>query len=121
MIYERFKDWDECRGWLLPALEHCHGSHNEDDVLVRIASGEYKLWRFEKCAVVTFFIQQPRFKAMNVFIAGGDLEDLKAQQPMMERWAVSQGCQRITSGGREGWARVFPEYEKLGVVYYKEL
>ena len=121
MIYELWKDWHECRDWLLPALEHSHGSHNEDDVLVRIASGEYKLWRFEKCAVVTMFIQYPRFKALNIFIAGGDLEDLKSRQCEIERWASSQGCARVYSGGREGWGRVFPEYAKLGVVYYKDL
>lgn len=121
MIYDRWKDWHDVREWMLPSLEHCHGSHTEDDVLVRIAHGEYKLWRFEKCAVVTFFIQQPQFKALNIFIAGGDLEELKSKQPEMERWAVSQGCKRVISGGRVGWGRVFPEYHSLGMLYYKEL
>ncbi len=50
-----------------------------------------------------------------------DLEELKSKQPEMERWAVSQGCKRVISGGRIGWGRVFPEYQSLGMLYYKEL
>lgn len=114
-------EWEAARDWLLPTLEHCHGTHNEDDVIARVITGEYKLWRFEKCAVVTMFIQYPRLKALNVFMAGGDLEDLKTKQPEIERWAREQGCTRIVSGGREGWIRAFPDYSKHGALYYKDL
>lgn len=121
MIYERWKEWHECREWLLPALDYCHGSHTEDDVILRLASGEYRLWRFEKCAVVTMFYQYPQFKVLNIFIAGGDLSDLKSHQCEIELFAARNGCARIYSGGRDGWGKVFPDYERMGALYYKEL
>lgn len=121
MIYEIWKDWHECREYILPALEYCHGSHNEDDVLALLAAGQYKLWRGEGCAVVTGFIQYPRFKAMNTIFAGGDLDGLRALQPGMETWARVQGCGRVIGGGRPGWGKVFTDYAPLGTLYYKDL
>ena len=121
MIYERFCEWQKARDWILPALDYGHGTHSEDDIIVRILSGEYKLWLFEKSAVVTNMIQWPQFRAFNVFLAGGDMEDLKSHQCEMERWAASQGCKQACSGGRDGWGRVFPEYTRAGAFYYKEI
>lgn len=121
MIRETVLSWEKYRNYLLEALEHGHGTHNEDDVLSRIITGEYKLWTFEKCAVVTFFIQYPRFKAVNLFIAGGDLEELKSVQPQIERWAVAQGCSRCVAGGRPGWERIFTDYTKNGCLFFKDL
>lgn len=120
MIFERTQEWAKARDWILPAMEHGHGTHTEDDILVRILNGEYKLWLFEKSAVVTNFIQYPQFKAFNIAMAGGDMEDLKTHQCEMERWAAAQGCKQICSGGRDGWGRVFPEYKRLAL-YYKDL
>lgn len=121
MIFERSQEWAKARDWILPALEYGHGTHNEDDILIRVLSGEYKLWLFEKSAVVTNFIQYPRFKALNIAMAGGALEDIKSRQLEIERYAAAEGCKQIIYGGREGWSRVFPELRKAGSLYYKDI
>jgi hypothetical protein len=41
--------------------------------------------------------------------------------PVIENWAISQGCETIELIGREGWARVLPGFEKQAVVLRKPL
>ena len=120
MIYEIWREWDQARKFILPALDY-HRTHSEDDVLIRLASGEYRLWRTESCAVVTCFIQYPQLKALETRWAGGELVALRALQPAIERFALSQGCREIVSTGRDGWARVFPDFKRCGAIYFKEL
>lgn len=121
MIRERVLEWEKFRDDLLKAIAEGDGSHTEDDVLARILAGEYRLWVFEKCAFVTFIWKRPQFTALYIYIAGGDLDALIAEQPNLEMWAKANGCARVYSAGRVGWERVFPDYKKLGVTYAKEL
>ena len=120
MIYEIFEEWYHARHFILPALE-LHHTHTEDDVLVRLATGEYKLWRNDKCAAVTCFIQYPQFKALEVRWGGGDLQALNELRHAIERWAALKGCKEVVSTGREGWGRVLPDYRKCGAIFYREL
>jgi hypothetical protein len=121
MIYELWLEWHKYRDPLLKAMEGCHGSHTEDDVLTRLAMGEYKLWTWENSALVTFFVVYPRFKAINMFLYGGDLVELAEKQIEVERWAAKQGVTRCVAGGREGWGKMFPDYSKHAVMYYKDI
>jgi hypothetical protein len=121
MIYKTWLKWHQYREPLLKALEQCHGSHTEDDVLVRLASGEYKLWTWEGSALVTYFVDYPQFKAINMFIYGGDLVELATKQCEVETWAAKHGAKRAVAGGREGWGKMFPDYVKHATMYYKDL
>ena len=121
MIFEQVKRWEKYREPLLKALEHCHGSHIEDDVLVRIFSGEYKLWTWEGSALVTYFCEWPQLKCLNIFIYGGDLAELASKQREVEMWAAKQGVTRIVSGGRDGWGKMFPDYTKHATMFYKDI
>jgi len=121
MIYDEWLKWSKFREPLLKALAQGYGSHTEDDVLVRIAAGDYKLWTWESAALVTYFVDYPRFKALNMFIYGGDLKELASKQAEVEAYAVRSGAKRCLAGGRVGWERVFPDYKKHAVMYYKDI
>ncbi len=121
MVHDRWLAWSSHRTELLLALEEAHGTHNEDDVLMRLASGEYRIWHRPEAVIVTHFIQWPRFSAVNVFLGAGKLEALLAMEPDIAIWAAAQGCKRIVGGGRAGWMRKLPGYQPGGISMYKDL
>lgn len=121
MIRDIVLAWEKYRPDLLAAMEHCHGTHTEDDVLVRCITGQYKFWDFGKSALVSYPVEYPQFKALNLFIAGGDLFELRAMQPTVEAYAKQCGLKRCVAGGRAGWTKIFPEYEDIGRMYIKDI
>ncbi len=93
------------RDWLNPSIEKTNGTHTEEDVFCMCATGQLKLWKFERSAAITEFTIYPRMKVLNLFLVGGDLEELKEKETTMIAYAKENGCTRITGGGRAGWAR----------------
>ena len=93
MIFETVQEWAQCREALLPAIEMTQGTHTEDDVLSAILMGNMKLWRRNRSGLVTEFSQFPRMKVINVFLAGGDLEDIMPLQAEVENYGRKNGTQ----------------------------
>lgn len=120
-VHDRWTAWESQRHGLLDALAEAHGTHSEDDVLMRIANGEYRIWHHKSAIIVTFFIQFPQFNALNVFLGAGNLEALLEMEPHIALWAAQQGCKRVVGGGRAGWMRTLPGYERGGIMMYKDL
>jgi hypothetical protein len=122
MIFETVQEWAQCRDALLPAIAMTHGTHTEDDVLGAILTGSMKLWRKGKSGLVTEFCQFPRMKVINVFLAGGDLEDVMSLQADIENYGRKNGCQRATMlAARDGWLRTIDGGQKAGVYMTKDL
>lgn len=120
-IYDRWKVWDRFRPQFLEALERCHGTHTEDDVLVRIAAKQYQIWDGTTCATVTFPVEHPQFRALNVFLAAGDVTVMVEVMDEAEKWATKNGFKRMMCGGRRGWGRAFEGAESMGELFYKDL
>jgi hypothetical protein len=100
------REWERCRPWLEAALAHDGGFHDLVDVAKAIEAGEAHFWPGERSAVVTQFWNFPRRKAVNVWLAGGDLSELVDQmRPDIEAWARAHGCTHFIIAGRPGWAR----------------
>ena len=57
--------------------------------------------------MITEVVRYPRKTALNFWLAGGDLQELKTMLAPIEQWAREQGCERITLAGRRGWERTF--------------
>jgi hypothetical protein len=122
VIFETVQEWAKCRDALLPAIEMTDGTHTEDDVLEAILTGRMKLWRRERSALVTEFCQFPRLKALNIFLAGGDLEDIMTLENDLTSYAIRNGCQRITIlAARDGWQRMFPGSKKAGMYMTRDV
>jgi hypothetical protein len=73
--------------------------------------------------VVGQTVELPRAKILNQWLAAGDLHELLAMRPLVERDAVEMGCSRLTLAGRGGWSRVLAPYgyREAGTLFYKEL
>lgn len=99
-------EWARCKPWIEAALEHDGGFHNVEDIEGYIASGSAQFWPGARSAVVTQFWNFPRAKALNYWLAGGDMEELlDDMQPVIEAWARDNGCTHIVIAGRKGWER----------------
>jgi hypothetical protein len=55
---------------------------------------------------------------MHLFLAGGDLDELKGMVPMWQSWARFNNCSKVTLAGRRGWERALKDQGwKADLVY----
>ena len=67
------------RKFIEPILDQLK-THTWDDILWGIENGYLYLYSFENSALVCEFVNYPRLRALNIFLAGGDLNELKSVQ-----------------------------------------
>lgn len=103
-------EWDRCRPWIEAALKYTLGTHTIEDVEAGIADGRYQFWAGARSAIVTEIISYPRLKALNYWLIGGDLRELKYMERRISAWARGHGCSRAIGVGRKGFQRVFEEH-----------
>lgn len=118
-----FDELLRCRGWIEAALEYSGGTHTFKDVVDGIASGRMQLWPARNSCVVTEIVVYPQKKVLNVFLGGGELEELAGMHGDVIKWARAQGCTAVSISGRKGWERAFRRYgwQPLHVTLTKEI
>lgn len=117
-------EWARCGPWIDAALVHAGGTHSLDDVRAMVCDPDQpvRFWAGRKAALVTEVQTWPSAKVLLLWLAGGDLEELKdVIRPKAEAWGREQGCGRVMIVGRPGWAKVLPDYTVQAVVCGKEL
>lgn len=98
-------DWNRCAPWIEAALEHAGDFYTIEDIRGEVAKGDALFWPGEKAAVVTQFWDFPRTRAINFWLAGGDLTELRQMHDAIRAWAKTQGCEHSIIAGRAGWSR----------------
>ena len=113
---------ERCRPWIEAALVYSGGTHTFDDVADMIKTGRLQLWPAPKGCLVTEILVYPRKTVLNVFLGGGDLDQLADMHGDVIAWAKAQGCTAATIQGRKGWERAFRSYgwQARHVVLQKE-
>lgn len=99
---EKFK---ECEKYISDALKYCNGTHDLQDVADQIHRGELQLWPANETALVSQIITYPKRKAIHIFLAGGNIDELINMEQSVFTWAKMQGCDLLTFSGRLGWSR----------------
>lgn len=118
-----FHEWERCSPWLGAALER-DGTHNLDDVLAMVLADDAQFWPGERSAVITEILTLPKVRALHVWLAGGDMDELiENMLPVIEDFARRAGCDRFSVAGRHGWERVLKNkgFEPAWRVVAKEL
>lgn len=100
-------EWDRCKPWIEAALVYANGTHTIEDIEHGIATGVFQFWPGKNAAIVSEVIRYPRLSALNFFLIGGDLSELKDMEPAVTEWAKSIGCKRVMGVGRRGFERAF--------------
>ena len=116
---DQFGDhWLRCAKYIEPALD---GSYAIEDVEHEIREGRAKLWPLERSAVVTQVCEYPQHRAVRVWLAGGELDEIRRYLPALDNYARSVGCSRVEVVARKGWAKVLTGFDANRIVYTKEL
>ena len=96
---------ERCRPWIEAALEYSGGTHNFEDVVDGIVDGNMQLWPSPRGCIVTEIVVYPRKKVLNVFLGGGELDQLLDMHNDVTAWAKSYGCDTLMITGRFGWKK----------------
>lgn len=100
--------FDRLRPLLEDALKG--GFYTMDDVIVALVENRVQFWPGKNCAVITEIQTYPSDKVVQVWVAGGDLEEIVSMAPGLEAWARINGCTAVLIEGRQGWGRVMKDH-----------
>lgn len=96
---------ERCRPWIEAALEYSGGTHSFEDVAKGILEGNMQLWPTPRGCIVTEIVVYPKKKVLNVFLGGGELDQLLDMHNDVTAWAKSYGCEALSITGRFGWKK----------------
>lgn len=115
--------WGRCSGFIQAALEKSGSAYSMDDVLQEVEGGRAQFWPGENCALVTQVLTYPLEKRIRVWLAGGDLTEIRSFLEMGRMWAAQIGAKSLEVEGRKGWARALAAdgFTEQSVVLRKEL
>ena len=115
-------DLERCKPWIEAALVHCNGTHEWDDIVAGIASSKMQLWAAPRGCIVTEIVVYPKKKALNVFLGGGELDQILDMHENVIEWAKAQGCECLMMTGRFGWKKPLEKHgwKTLHSSYVKE-
>ena len=117
-----FAQLERCRAWLEAGLEG--GFYTWEDLCSAIVHGRAYLWPGKNSAMVTQDEEYPSGeRVMQVWTAGGDLNEILEMAPGVEAAARNRGCTAVLIEGRAGWARALKArgYEQWSVTVKKAL
>ena len=104
-------------------MPYTGGTHTIEDVEDAINGGRMGLIALERSAFVIEVHAYPRLRALHIFLAGGDLDELRSCDARMDATAKALGCSRITIAGRRGFVRTLKDlgYRERWSVLAKEI
>ena len=80
-----------CKKWIEAALEYSGGTHAFEDVADGINKGVMQLWPTPRGCIVTEIVVYPKKKVLNVFLGGGELDQILDMHNDVIQWAKVQG------------------------------
>jgi hypothetical protein len=97
------------RPFLQPALDLGNNTHDYVHIVNGILNGTLQLWPTENSALVTEFHNYPNKKYLHIFIAGGDLDEIRGVHPDLVSFAKATKCDGLTLNGRPGWIKALAD------------
>ena len=99
------KELDRCKPWIEAALSYSGGTHGFDDVVSGLQKGMLQLWPTPRGCIVTEIVVYPKKRVLNVFLGGGELDQILDMHDDVIEWGKAQGCSALTMSGRYGWKK----------------
>lgn len=116
--------WPHARKFIAAAVERC-GATTEYDIAKALSFGALLWIRTDGLAIhgagVTQLITGPLGLTCDVMAYGGPCDDWPAAFTPIERYAKAEGCTAIRIEGRQGWKRIFRDYELTSITLTKRL
>lgn len=113
---------DRCKPWIEAALEYSGGTHTFNDIVNGLIKGVLQLWPAPRGCIVTEIVVYPQKKILNVFLGGGELDQILDMHNDVIQWAKAQGCVALSMSGRPGWKKSLEKHgwNQQHVSYVKE-
>jgi len=111
------------RKMLVEALNHSGGSHTFQNIVDAVQNEVMQFWPMEKSCLGTEVINYPNLKTLHIFLAGGDLEEIKSIDSTLEFLCQEIGADYISLSGRRGWIKALADigYELSHVTLAKKV
>ena len=107
--------FERCWPWLEVSLNKFGATHNQLQIWDAIRTGRAVLWPGENAAILTNVINHPiGLRSCNVWLQGGDLDELKTMHPALEQAARVHHCDQMIAWGRDGWVRALDGWQSCG-------
>ena len=122
--------WDDVVVFIDEALKHAEGELKSEDLVLPLSKGEQRLWvALEKgeiiAAMITEIIPYPRKRVLRIItIAAKDghgMEKWYDFLPMVEGFALNNGCSSLEAWTRKGMARKLKDWTHHYMVITKQL
>lgn len=102
------EDWeiafDRHEKHIISALKH-QDRYNLSDIKEKISQGIFHIWAGNDAFYISSFGEFPRYKVLNLFLCGGNYDELEEMLESIESFAKEHDCKYLYGGGRKGWIR----------------
>lgn len=108
---------------LIEALDRGANLYSPEDVYQKIKTGECQLWMSpsHKSAAVTTWTPSSVGMIINIWLGGGNLDELQDLAVQIEQWGRENGATRSMIVGRRGWGKSLPGYKESATLFLKEI
>lgn len=97
-------------------------THGKEHVWADIEALRAQFWTMPNSAIVSKILTHPTgFKELWWWLAAGDLDEIKAIEPLILGWAHQNGCMRASATWRAGWTKAMDGYRNVAVTAIKDL
>lgn len=100
---------ERCRPWIESALALSGGTHLFQDVVDSVKIGTMQFWNAPEGCMVTEILEYPRKKVFHIFLAGGELDQIRDFSDSAIYFAKLNGCTAMTLAGRKGWVKALKQ------------
>ena len=117
------EDMEPYRALLERALAHSQGTHLWEDIVEAVEEKDMFFWPGKRSAAITEVLDFPRKRCMHIFLAAGDMEELKQMEPCFVEFAKHFECDFVSLSGRAGWQRSLKDmgYKDAHVSLFKRI
>ncbi len=114
-----YDDLLRCRPYIEAALAYGGDTHDYVHIVQGILNGSFHFWPMPNSAMVTEFLVYPKKKMLHIFLAGGDLTEIKDMYADVRAFGEANGCDGLSLTGRKGWIKALSDlgFENSGLSY----
>jgi hypothetical protein len=108
---------------LVDALTNAGRTHEIEDVMRALRTGDAQIWVENDSVVVTEVLVFPKRTVLRYWLAAGDMDDMLTLLPKLEQWGREQGATLAEMVGRRGWRKEAAAhgYEAAATIYRKDI
>ena len=111
------------KAMLQSALDFGHNTPSFTDIVNGVASQDMQFWPMDKSCLITEIVTYPNARALHIFLAAGDLNEIKGIDDTLIMFGKQINAQFISLSGRRGWVKALADldYKTAHVTMYKEI